>query len=177
MKGILFSEFIALVEEKFGLEVCQEMLDLNGNEGIYTSVGSYDHRDLVKLIITLSQLTQVSIEELQQVYGRTVFIHLYNSMPSLEGQSSTTFDFIKSVESYIHIEVKKLYPNANPPTFNFISSTESELILDYLSARCLSHVCLGLIKGCADHFDEAINITMAPVNNDNSHVRFHLVRL
>ena len=130
MKGIIFAEFLELVEDSFGLEVCQKMLDENQNDGVYTSVGTYDHHDLIKLIVSLSKLTGVSIEDLQEIYGKSVFITLFNSMPGLEGKSDSTFGFIKSVEEYIHIEVKKLYPNATPPRFNFISATESQLVMD-----------------------------------------------
>ncbi|MCL1147619.1 heme NO-binding domain-containing protein [Shewanella sp. 10N.261.52.F9] len=172
MKGIIFAEFLDLVEDTFGLETCQKMLDENQNDGVYTSVGTYDHKDLVKLIVTLSKLTGVSPEDLQQVYGKSIFKTLYKSMPGLEGKADSTFAFINSVEEYIHIEVKKLYPNANPPTFKFISATETQLVMDYVSARCMSHVCLGLIQGCADHFNETINIEMAPITADHSEVRF-----
>ncbi|MGS0675457.1 heme NO-binding domain-containing protein [Shewanella sp. 0m-4] len=172
MKGIIFSEFIELVENTFGLEICQQMLDENNNDGVYTSVGTYDHKDLVNLIITLSKLTGISAEDLQQIYGKAIFKILYNSMPGLEGQSASTFEFIKSVEEYIHIEVKKLYPNSNPPSFTFISSTQSQLIMDYVSARCMAHVCFGLIQGCADHFNENIDIKMEPIVADQSEVRF-----
>jgi len=176
MKGIIFSEFLDLVEDTFGLDVCQKMLDNSGDEGAYTRVGTYDHKDLVKLIVSLSKLTGVSIEELQQVYGKSVFQTLYRSMPSLEGKSSDTFDFIKQVESYIHLEVKKLYAEASPPKFKFISNTESEMVMDYLSARCFSHVCLGLIQGCAAHFNESIYIQMIPIQQDGSQVRFTLTK-
>ncbi|PKG58985.1 MULTISPECIES: heme NO-binding domain-containing protein [unclassified Shewanella] len=172
MKGIIFAEFLELVEDTFGLEICQQILDENQNDGVYTSVGTYDHHDLIKLIVSLSKLTGISIEDLQEVYGKSVFITLFNSMPGLEGKSDSTFSFIKSVEEYIHIEVKKLYQNANPPTFNFISATESQLVMDYVSARCMSHVCLGLIRGCAEHFGENIEITMEPITEDQSEVRF-----
>ncbi|MCL1060334.1 heme NO-binding domain-containing protein [Shewanella gelidimarina] len=172
MKGIIFAEFLELVEDTFGLEICQQILDENQNDGVYTSVGTYDHHDLIKLIVSLSKLTGISIEDLQEVYGKSVFITLFNSMPGLEGKSDSTFSFIKSVEEYIHIEVKKLYENANPPTFNFISATESQLVMDYVSARCMSHVCLGLIRGCAEHFGENIEITMEPMTADRSEVRF-----
>lgn len=75
------------------------MLDENQNDGVYTSVGTYDHRDLVKLIITLSQLTGVDAEELQRVYGKSIFIRLYQSMPGLQGQASSTFQFVKVSKS------------------------------------------------------------------------------
>ncbi|WP_394147763.1 heme NO-binding domain-containing protein [Shewanella atlantica] len=172
MKGIIFSEFISLVEEKFGLETCQTMLDNNQDSGIYTSAGTYDHRDLINLISSLSKLTGISSTELQQVYGESVFRHLFDSMPALEGKYEDTFDFIKSVEVSIHSEVKKLYPQAKPPRFSFISETSSELVMDYHSARCLSHVCFGLIKGCANYFNQEVAIDMAPLSQDNSEVRF-----
>ncbi|WP_299807391.1 heme NO-binding domain-containing protein [uncultured Shewanella sp.] len=177
MKGIIFAEFLDLVEDTFGLDICQKMLDENENDGVYTSVGTYDHKDLVKLIISLSKLTGVSADELQRIYGKSVFNTLYNSLPGLEGKADSTFSFIKSVEEYIHIEVKKLYPNANPPSFNFISASKTRLVMDYLSARCMSHVCLGLIQGCADHFAENINIQMDSINDEQSQVRFTITRL
>ncbi|ACJ28735.1 Conserved hypothetical protein [Shewanella piezotolerans WP3] len=177
MKGIIFAEFLELVEDSFGLEICQRILDENQNDGVYTSVGTYDHNDLIKLIVSLSKITGVPIEDLQEIYGKSVFITLFNSMPGLEGKSDSTFDFIKSVEEYIHIEVKKLYQNANPPTFNFISATESQLVMDYVSARCMSHVCLGLIQGCAEHFNEEVEIVMEPLVKDSSEVRFTITHV
>lgn len=174
MKGIIFSEFLELVEETFGLEVCQDMLDENEDEGLYTSAGTYDHKALVNLIISLSKLTNISIEDLQMVYGKWVFSSLLKSMPGLELKSTTTFEFINQVEHYIHIEVKKLYEDAKPPQFIFISESESEMVLDYISARCFSHVCFGLIEGCADYYNETIKIDMQPITDDGSQVRFTL---
>ncbi|MGF1754528.1 heme NO-binding domain-containing protein, partial [Vibrio makurazakiensis] len=49
MKGIIFTEFLELVEQKFGLDMLNEVLKLSGDGGVYTSVGSYDHRKLVIL--------------------------------------------------------------------------------------------------------------------------------
>ncbi len=59
MKGIIFTEFMELVEEKFGLDVLDQVLDLSNDEGVYTAVGSYDHKDLVKLIVNLSKVSGV----------------------------------------------------------------------------------------------------------------------
>ena len=177
MKGIIFAEFIELVEKTFGLDVCQEILDANNDEGIYTSAGTYDHKNLVKLIISLSQITNISVESLQKVYGKSAFISLLNSMPSLKIESKSTFEFITQVEEYIHVEVKKLYVDAKPPKFDLISINEYEMVLDYISARCFSHVCFGLIEGCAEYFNEKIDIQMHSIQADGSQVRFTLKKL
>lgn len=42
MKGIIFTEFITIVEEQFGLEISQKMFDHANDTGVYTAVGSYD---------------------------------------------------------------------------------------------------------------------------------------
>lgn len=98
-------------------------------------------------------------------------------MPSLKLDSKSTFEFITQVEQYIHVEVKKLYPQASPPKFDLISTSEYEMTLDYISARCLSYVCFGLIEGCAEYFDEKINIQMHAIQADGSQVRFTLKKV
>ncbi|MGF1690751.1 heme NO-binding domain-containing protein [Photobacterium kagoshimensis] len=174
MKGIIFTEFLDIVENTFGLDVCQQMLDEAFDEGCYTAVGSYDHKDLVKLILTLSKITDVPATELQEVYGKAVFTQLLASLPIPINDTTSTFDFIRKVEEHIHIEVKKLYPDATPPRFDFISEADSIMTMDYHSARCMSHVCLGLIQGCADHFNQKIQVEMKAIKPDQSHVRFHI---
>ncbi|MBA5761613.1 heme NO-binding domain-containing protein [Vibrio sp. 404] len=176
MKGIIFTEFMDLVEDRFGLDVVDQILDSAEDSGIYTTVGSYDHKQLVKLIIELSKITELPAETLQQVFGQSVFKNLYSTLPPSASLSEckNSFQFVRLVEDYIHIEVKKLYPEANPPKFEFISESESELVFDYKSVRCMSHVCFGLVQGCADHFGEVIDISMSEQSKDNSHVRFQL---
>lgn len=176
MKGIIFTEFLELVEEKFGLDLLDEVLDMSEDKGIYTSVGSYDHKNLVRLIINLSKKTEIDATTLQRVFGQTVFKNLLASLPNQASlnHSSTTFQFIQHVERYIHVEVKKLYPDAQPPEFHFIHTTEAELVFDYKSARCMSHVCLGLIEGCAEYHGDTISIEMIPQNDEQSVVRFNL---
>ncbi|MEF1292191.1 heme NO-binding domain-containing protein, partial [Vibrio sp. M260118] len=84
----------------------------------------------------------------------------------------TSFQFVKLVEDYIHIEVKKLYPEANPPKFDFVSESETEMVFDYVSARCMSHVCFGLLEGCAAFFNEELSLSMNNLTSDGSKVRF-----
>ncbi|MCK6261824.1 heme NO-binding domain-containing protein [Vibrio sp. ZSDE26] len=177
MKGIIFTEFIELVEREFGLDVLDSILEESKDSGVYTSVGSYDHKALVSLIVSLSKKTEISGEQLQQVFGKSVFKNLLKTLPAQAtlNRCSNTFQFIRHVEDYIHIEVKKLYPDAKPPSFEFISENETQMVFDYKSARCLSNVCFGLIKGCSDYFNENIEISTENQTEDQSHVRFSLM--
>nr|WP_086940412.1 heme NO-binding domain-containing protein [Thaumasiovibrio occultus] len=174
MKGMIFTEFLELVEDKFGMEVCEEMLDNANDEGIYTSVGSYDHKQLVRLIVELSKLTSVSIDDLQMVFGENAFETLLSSLPVQENLGDSTFSFLQTVEAYIHKEVIKLYPDATPPRFEFHLITESTMVMDYFSSRCMGSVCLGLIRGCAKHFGEQVTVNMNPVAGKQDHIRFEI---
>lgn len=174
MKGIIFTEFMDLVEQKFGLEVLDSILSNADDSGVYTAVGSYDHRQLVKLIVELSKQSGIPPEELQRVFGQVVFSNLYNTLPDNSSLQAckTSFQFVKLVEDYIHIEVKKLYPEANPPKFDFVSESETEMVFDYVSARCMSHVCFGLLEGCAAFFNEELSLSMNNLTSDGNKVRF-----
>lgn len=93
MKGIIFTEFMELVEDKFGLEVLDQVLNLSNDEGVYTSVGSYDHRDLVKLIVNLSKVSDIPVEKLQEVFGECVFENLLKSTPIMLAYNNARIRF------------------------------------------------------------------------------------
>lgn len=179
MKGIIFTEFLELVEDKFGLAVLDQVLEQAKDSGVYTSVGSYDHQALVKLIVELSQVTGIDANELQRVFGASVFQSLYRTVPASANLSQVNgcFAFIRHVEDYIHVEVKKLYPDAKPPKFEFIDESSTAVTFDYQSARCMPHVCLGLLQGCADYFGEKIDVVMEPQTDDNRCVRFTVTQM
>ena len=59
MKGIVFVEFIEMIENDFSIEMSDrliEMSDLPSN-GIYTSVGTYAPEEMITLVGNLSALT------------------------------------------------------------------------------------------------------------------------
>ncbi|MEO0814052.1 MAG: heme NO-binding domain-containing protein, partial [Myxococcota bacterium] len=45
MKGIVFTEFLEMVEDRFGFEAVDRLVTASGsdNDGVYTAVGTYDH--------------------------------------------------------------------------------------------------------------------------------------
>ena len=77
------------------------------------------------------------------------------------------FDFLHAVQNFIHIEVKKLNPDAILPEFTFLYQDEDKLVLKYQSPRKLIHFCEGLIMGLAQHTGEPINIRQLDNENDD----------
>ncbi|MBT6440017.1 MAG: hypothetical protein HOK72_09965, partial [Flavobacteriales bacterium] len=52
MKGVVFTEFLELVEKEFGLEIVQRIIDECdlATGGVYTSVGTYSHKEMFKMV-------------------------------------------------------------------------------------------------------------------------------
>ena len=119
MKGIIFSEFLSHVETVFGAEACETMIiraELPGG-GAYTSVGTYDHAELVQMVTTLVEMTEVPPGKLLRDFGQYLFHRLAIAYGAMVAESHSSFDLLANVESYIHVEVRKLYPDAELPGF------------------------------------------------------------
>ena len=57
MKGMVFTEFLEMVEDKFSADMVDDIIDDSAppSGGAYTAVGTYDHNELVGMVVALSQ--------------------------------------------------------------------------------------------------------------------------
>ena len=77
-----------------------------------------------------------------------------------------------SINDYIHVEVRKLYPDAELPHFATLHRDEHEMILEYTSSRRMGDLAYGLIEGCLKQFGETANIEPEALREDGSKVLF-----
>jgi hypothetical protein len=178
MKGIVFTEFLELVEQKFGLEVVDEIIeksDLESN-GAYTSIGTYKFSEMLQLLNHLSTKTSISIDELLLVYAEHFFGVLVKSYPVLIKSYSDPIDMLASIESHIHIEVLKIYPDAELPTFEVISKSKNSLILIYKSSRAMYYFGLGLMNKTFDYFNSSAEIVIEKLKEDGTEVKFIITK-
>ena len=159
MKGIVFTEFLELVENEFGLEVVQQIIDECelDTDGVYTSVGTYSHKDMFKMVAKLSEIKGLPVPALLTVFGEYFFTTLKTKYPVFV-EKPNLFSFLNSIDQYIHPEVLKLYPEAELPRFEAEIKSDNEMTLDYMSSRKLSDLAIGLIKGAAKHFKEDVDV-------------------
>ncbi len=176
MKGVVFTEFFELVEEKFGVITLNEIIensDLPVSQGAYTSVGTYPHSEMVNLVVELSKISKVSVGDLLKVYGEYFFNMATTSYPQFFEKMESSLDFLETVEHHIHVEVLKLYSDAELPAFKTERVDQQTLIMNYYSQRKLSDFAEGLISGCSLYFNDNLNITKTlEGEKDGSEVRF-----
>ncbi len=156
MKGIVFTEFLDLVETGFGMQVADKVLTKGCPFHLgFTSVGTYDHRDLLSMVQQLSQETGAAAPDLVQAFGKHLFYKFLNSYPAAFAGINNTADLLRNVEGAIHVEVLKLNPDAELPRFSFPESEDGVFSIEYHSNRPFADLALGLIEACVEHFQES----------------------
>lgn len=179
MKGIVFSEFIDMVDEKFSIEMSERLIDEVDlpSGGAYTTVGTYNPREMVDLVAKLSELTAIPVSDLLKTFGRHLAVRFTEMFPSFFQESTSTFDFLPKVESFVHIEVNKLYPDAELPSFAFARKSEDILEMTYRSPRNLPDLAEGLVLGTAEYFKERLSVERHALNEDSPAELFIIARI
>lgn len=161
MKGIVFSEFIEMVEDVFSPEVADKIIDDAElpSGGAYTSVGTYDHVELVELVGRLSRETDVPVAGLVRAFGTHLAGRFSSLYPVFFEGVDDVFEFLETIEDHVHVEVRKLYPDAELPTFDTRRTGNSGMDMVYRSRRPFADLAEGLIQGCAEHFGNTVEVS------------------
>jgi hypothetical protein len=174
MKGIIFTEFLDLVEEKFGLEMVDEIINQSQlkTEGVYTSIGTYDFSEMLQLITNLSNNTNISTDDLLLVFSEHLFKKLIKMHPDLVQHYKDPMDLLASIENHIHVEVQKIYPDAQLPTFEIIERSDNKMVMIYKSNKALYMLGKGLMQETFKLYGKSGTIEFEKIKSDGTEVKF-----
>lgn len=161
-----------MVEEKFGLDMVDDLIDeaAPASGGAYTAVGTYSHQELVDMVVVLSKKTGAQVPDLIKVFGHHLAVVFATKFPEFFAEVDNTLDFLKKIDNHIHVEVRKLYPDAELPVFKFDDSNGDEFKLTYSSERGFGDLALGLIEGVAKFYRQPFDIARADSQDGNIHI-------
>ena len=145
-------------------------------DGIYTSVGTYSHKDMFKMVGKLSEIKGVPVPALLTVFGEYFFTTLKDKYPVFV-EKPDLFSFLNSIDQYIHPEVLKLYPDAELPRFDAEIKSDNEMLLNYISSRKMSDLAIGLIKGGSNYFKENVEIFKVSEEDDGEKVMLRINKI
>ena len=154
MKGVVFNVLEALVVAERGEDEWDDLLDDAGLSGAYTSLGSYDHDELLALVEAAGRRWDRPADDVVRWFGRGAIPIFAQRYPQLFAPHRDTRSFALTLNAIIHPEVRKLYPGAEAPTFDFDTSDPEVLELAYVSSRGLCAFAEGLLEGAARHYGE-----------------------
>lgn len=178
MKGLFFVEFIDFVKSRFGRTIGDDTIAgcTLASGGAYTVTGTYDHDELVQMVDRLSTLSAKPGAELLCSFGSYLLTRFAAGFPTFFRHASV-FDFLASIEGTVHQEVRRLYPDAELPSFTYERPSSDRLVMIYQSRRSLADLAEGLIHGAIAHFGEAVQVQRDELSDNPQTTRFTLTRL
>ena len=126
------------------------------------------------LIGALSSRTGLSATDLLHAFGEHLFKVFYTNYSVFFKNVKHPFDLLEQIDGHIHVEVKKLYPDAELPSFE-TERIEGGMKMTYRSERKLSDPAVGLITAAASHYKTPMTVETKNVLEDGSLVEIFIL--
>jgi hypothetical protein len=117
--------------------------------------------------MALSRKTGVAPDDLLKAFGEHLFGVLSERYPFAVAGHSDLFSFLESLESVVHVEVRKLYPDVELPSF--VTRWEGDrFALEYRSQRPFASLAEGLLRGAIMHWGGRYTLTRRALDGDGA---------
>ncbi|OGQ99716.1 MAG: hypothetical protein A2505_03775 [Deltaproteobacteria bacterium RIFOXYD12_FULL_55_16] len=161
MKGLIFNlleEFLTARcgEKEYELILADCQL-ITAEPSLMVGPGSYPDQDFTAIVASAANRLSLSPGELLREVGRALIPLLASRYPQFFSPSKHPREFFSTLNFIHHLEVKKLYKDAELPRFHCENKTDGSLLVSYLSSRGLCHLFSGLIDGVADHYQTPLS--------------------
>ena len=158
MKGIIFNLLEEFITEGWGEEKYEEILKLCPlhTKQPFVGPGTYPDEDLVAIATSTANKLGISFHQALKSFGKYCFPKLAKKYPDFLTPYNHPKDFLKTVDSIIHVEVKKIFRDAYLPKFIYDDPAQNRLIIEYESKRKLCQFMEGLIEGVSEYFKTKI---------------------
>jgi hypothetical protein len=169
MKGILFTDFAEFMERELPAAAGQVGI------GAYSPLGSYPEEELLGLVARAGEVAGIPAPDVLRRFGAHLFRTLATVYPVFVDGVGSSLEFLGGIETYVHGEVKKLYPDTEFPHFEVRAGTPGRLELVYRSRRPLADLADGMIRGCVAWFGDRVDIDRRDLDAADGHAaRFTL---
>ena len=164
MKGILYTELLKHIENNHGQVMVDKVLDAAESSthlqtsGAYTSVGNYPHSEFLALLNAYASLTNRTVQIVLDSFAIDVMAVFHASHPEFFTECKDFFEFARSINDHIHVEVRKLYDDANPPELIHRELDDNSLRIDYSSHRPFAALVPALLGAATRYFDGSYTV-------------------
>jgi len=161
MKGIIFNLLEEVVSTEYGPATWDQLLDDADLDGAYTSLGSYDDEEIVRLVGVAAAALKLPPEDVLRWFGQRAMPLLARRYPSFFSGHANARSFLLTLNGIIHPEVRKLYPGAATPVFDFDTGAADTLVIGYNSERKMCALAEGFMQGAATFYHEQADISQS----------------
>ncbi len=176
MKGHIFNLLEEFVEEMFGLDQFQQILDkcsFDTSAGFISAI-SYPDAMIIELVKVASQQLSVTEEEAQLAFGKWIFPRLLKLVPESYALFSHPAPFLSTVAEIHRVQLLKIYHDIIPPVFTYTDTDNFHSELTYQSERKMFTLVEGVIQGVADYYGVTISAEMVVGTDDETKATYYL---
>jgi hypothetical protein len=150
--------FEGFIGESFGQETYEKIYNSTNlvSKGPFVGPGTYPDEDLMSLVKKACELLKIPPHDAIRSFGKYCFGELIRKYPQFIKSFTNPKDFLMTIDSVVHIEVRKLYRDAVTPSFIYRDPSPKRLIIEYRSNRKLCYLMEGLLDGVAEHYKTQI---------------------
>jgi hypothetical protein len=159
MKGVVFNLLEAFVVQTFGDEAWEAVLEKSGHAGsVWVGPGTYPDEHLMAVAGVAAQHAGLPLKTAVRAFGKFSFGGLGRRHPDIVARFADPVSMLEGIESVIHVEVRKLMPEAVTPRILAERRPDGRLAVSYESRRGLCALLEGLLEGMGDHY--GVNVTL-----------------
>jgi hypothetical protein len=158
MRGEILNEFLEFATEVAGSSALTRAGDGKGMVAPYDAAGRYELAELVELVDRLAASRGEPPRALLAGFGAHLFRYFAALYPTFVDDARSALALLAAIDTHVHGELRKLYPDADFPSLRCIPVTPDGLEILYRSQRPLADLAEGLIRGCIEHFGDPVRL-------------------
>lgn len=167
MHGFIYVEFEKFALSQVSFQVWDEVLaDNKLEQRQYNPTTLYPDSEIKALLRSVANRTGSSQEKLLEEFGIFIVPDLMKVYRAYIQPEWRTLDLLEHAEKTIHVSVRKSTAGAAPPILDVVRLRHNEILINYVSGRKMVELGVGLIKGLAQYYHEADNITVELEKNE-----------
>lgn len=161
MKGVVFNLFEQFISQNWGEEIYEQILAESSIETAepFVGPGTYPDADFLAIVVKATETVGVELPVAIRAFGKFCFPKLAEVFPHFVQTHQHPKAFLKTIDSVIHVEVRKLFKDAETPEFRYEDPGPQQLVLIYKSPRKLYEFAEGLLEGVSEYFQSPIQYT------------------
>jgi hypothetical protein len=154
MKGMIFNLLEEFVCDGWGEDAYEQILARCPvhAKGPHVGPATYPDADLFAIIDKTTEKLGISTDDALQAFGAFALPRMLAKFPRFGEGHRHPSTFFKSIDNIIHVEVRKLMKDAEPPSITVYDTDPQNQVLVYESRRKLCSLLKGLVTGTSHYF-------------------------
>jgi hypothetical protein len=159
VKGVIYNLVENVVRSELGDDAWDYVIDESGVSGAYTSLGTYPDSDLTDIAASVAHQVGSDPSSVIRHVGHEGLSILAERYPEFFTPHDDVRSFLMTLNEIIHPEVRRLYPGALVPDFEYRTPEPDVIELVYRSERGRCDLAEGLVLGVGRHYGQRVEVS------------------